>query len=207
MDDNDRDIAAILALQETASADPRTWAPDDYIYYDALSEEVRTLLHDLAPFVKYIERDGKWTLSAYEWLEAYRVATGTLYERMRVRSLEKSVTGPSDADLHDAPHLTHWLTVRDNGNRDAALVGLVTRHPILSTHWIRTSRLCGIDPEGCWARTNSRWYVLDTPSTPKDIASLLGDCAHGISAVALPLHEALSRTYREQADEGFRDEG
>lgn len=50
MDDNDRDIAAILALQETASADPRTWAPGDYIDYDALSEEVRTLLHDLAPF-------------------------------------------------------------------------------------------------------------------------------------------------------------
>lgn len=206
MDENDHDIALILALGETAPTDPLAWAPDDYFAKDVLSDDIQELFQELAPFVKYVERDGNWTLSAFEWLSAYRVVTRQLYARMHARSLEQAVTGPTNAELNNAPILTHWLTVRDNHDRDAALVGLVTGHPILSTRWIRTSRLCGIDPDGAWARTNSRWYVLDEPSTPAEIIQILGDRGNGIKAAALPLHEAISRTTREQADKGPRDD-
>jgi hypothetical protein len=42
-----------------------------------------------------------------------------------------------------------------------ALAGFAIGHPILGTQQITTSQLFAIDPNGRWARTFSRYYVLE----------------------------------------------
>ena len=203
MDPNDPDIAYILKLREVAPWDQHSTLDKGDVDAVALTDELKDLIGSLAPHVRFVERDGRWTIPASEWAAAYDATTSKLAERMRMRSLEMAANGPAAKMLQGAPCLKHWLPVKDGGDRAAALVGLVHDHPILSTCWLRTTRLCGIDPGGKWARTNSRWYRLDEPSTLEHIAKQLGDRGRAVSGVALSLEEALARTRHAQATEGF----
>ncbi|UZE46943.1 hypothetical protein ONR75_18185 [Rhodopseudomonas sp. P2A-2r] len=49
------------------------------------------------------------------------------------------------------------------------LVGEVTQHPSLGSRRIITSQVWFADPDGCWARTVSRFYRLGRPADRIDI--------------------------------------
>lgn len=70
--------------------------------------------------------------------------------------------GPTVDDLTDAPHLDHWMAMREFTGR-IVLSGDVTGHPLLRNTGIVTSQLFGIDAKAGWARTLSRWYRLGRP--------------------------------------------
>lgn len=71
-------------------------------------------------------------------------------------------TGPTPADLTNAPYLDRWMPMREFTGR-IVLFGDVTGHPILRNTGIVTSQLFGIDTRAGWARTLSRWYRLGQP--------------------------------------------
>ncbi len=70
--------------------------------------------------------------------------------------------GPTPTDLADAPHLDHWMAMREFTGR-IVLFGDVTGHPLLRNTGIVTSQLFGINAKAGWARTLSRWYRLGQP--------------------------------------------
>lgn len=206
MDPNEADIAWVLELQSVAPLDSKSWREDGFVLQDALSPELTELLQQMDVNFQEVLHDGKWIIRSNEWLTVYDLAFRKLHALMCARSPALSATGPSVADLKDAPLLTKWLTVRDKSDQNAALLGLVEKHPLLGKRWIRTSRLCGIDPNQNWARTCSRWYSLQDPISPDEMVKILGNKASGVLEAALPLREAISRTIRDQGKAGFQNE-
>ncbi|MEO9843780.1 MAG: DUF6634 family protein [Roseobacter sp.] len=206
MDHNDDDIAWILELQASAPLDSKSWFELGYIKSDAIGPELTNLFQELSVSFKEAERNGQPVISAGEWTGACRVATAKLFKRMHLRSLELAVAGPEPAVLATAPRLEKWTTVRDPGGVNCALIGYVSDHPLLSNRWLRTSRLCGLDLEQDWARTNSRWYKLGKCATPEHLVQILGNRGKGLLGAALPVREAISRTEWAQVQEGFRDD-
>jgi hypothetical protein len=66
------------------------------------------------------------------------------------------------AQLRSAPFLDlYFPVVTPFGLK---LVGEVTQHPSLGSRKIVTSQVWFADPEGCWARTVSRFYRLGRPA-------------------------------------------
>ncbi|WP_028710233.1 DUF6634 family protein [Paracoccus pantotrophus] len=76
-----------------------------------------------------------------------------------LRAIAAAETGPSEADLAQAPILSDWQAATSPGGH-VMLWGEVTDHPLLGNASITTSQLIAIDPEAGWARTASRWYRL-----------------------------------------------
>lgn len=206
MDPNDDDIAWLLELQSLAPLDSKSWLERGYIKRATIRPELIDLIWELGVSLKEAERDGQWVVLAGEWVGAYHAVTEKLYQRMRLRSLELAVEGPEPEVLATAPRLEKWTTVRERGDLDSALVGHVSGHPVLRNRWIRTSALCGLDPDQKWARTNSRWYALGRHATPEHLAQILGAKAKGLHGAAIPVHEVIARTERAQAREGFRND-
>jgi len=67
-------------------------------------------------------------------------------------------TGPTAAELKNAPVLTGWVQAT---RQEVCLTGNVGEHPLLgSCRDIRTSPLWSVHPTEGWARTYSRWYRL-----------------------------------------------
>ncbi|MCJ8141059.1 DUF6634 family protein [Falsirhodobacter halotolerans] len=79
-----------------------------------------------------------------------------------LRAIAAAETGPSEADLAQAPVLSDWKAAISPGLH-VMLWGEVTDHPLLGTASITTSQLIAIDAEAGWARTASRWYRLGRP--------------------------------------------
>jgi|JI10StandDraft_1071094.scaffolds.fasta_scaffold1317234_1 hypothetical protein len=67
-------------------------------------------------------------------------------------------TGPTEADLDEAPTLALWTHAT---TPTPCLAGYVQDHPRLGDgKLIATSMLWAINYERRWARTNTRWYSL-----------------------------------------------
>jgi hypothetical protein len=79
-----------------------------------------------------------------------------------VAALDAAETGPSEIDLTKAPKLDHWRAL-ESPSGAPILWGKASGHPRLGDIWITTSHLIAINIEQGWARTVSRWYVLETP--------------------------------------------
>lgn len=89
-----------------------------------------------------------------------------LYAKMEPRSRELGRDGPKEADLIGAASLQDWMIISEVNGRPR-LVGRPTGHPTCRGPVIVTSDLCGIDVDGRWARTISRWYRLYNQSDPE----------------------------------------
>lgn len=90
-------------------------------------------------------------------------------------ALTAAETGPSKADLAEAPVLDLWRPlVSPHGA--PILWGLASGHPRLGNTWVTTSQLVAIGPAKGWARTASRWYALARPFTDyeAEVARSLG---------------------------------
>lgn len=102
-------------------------------------------------------------------------------------------TGPTVADLTNAPHLDHWTAMREFTGW-IVLSGDVTGHPLLRNTGIVTSQSLGIDAKAGWARTLSRWYRLGRPLIPGS-----GACPFGFRPLACP--DVLATALADHADE------
>lgn len=109
--------------------------------------------------------DGQPCASHHDWQSFLHSERSRQYERMRTTSLELGKRAPSDADLATAAILTDWVPLRDPDFPGALLLGRPSNHPFCKGPISNTSRLCGIDLHGRWARTASRWYRLDRMTT------------------------------------------
>ncbi|RPE67414.1 hypothetical protein EDD53_1823 [Pacificibacter maritimus] len=202
MDPNDDDIALLQRLAEVADTDSHSWRNFGEVAKDDISEALMAELVGLAPFMKLQpDSDGRFCMSAAEWMKVYHAAKTAIFERMRHRSFELALSGPGD--LSNAPTLKLWLPVRSSVGHGVALVGLVSGHPFVGDGWIRTSPLCGLDGNGDWARSTSRWYGLMEPSTPEVLRKATGLKPDAIARAALSLPEALARLAEAQNEEGF----
>lgn len=207
MDPNDADIAWILRLEAVAPLDSWSWLKQGSVPWNSIDQDMIGMLQELNVMFKIIETEEGWVVPAQEWADACRTAMQKLHRRMKLRSLELAANGPDNSKLQFAPTLEKWTTIQGRNDLSCSLIGHVSGHPILSIRWIRTSRLCGLDPDRRWARTTSRWYRLGRYAEPEHLSRILGpEKGRGILGAALPFHQALLRTEQEQAREGFRDD-
>ncbi|WP_146180769.1 DUF6634 family protein [Thalassorhabdomicrobium marinisediminis] len=176
-----------------------------FVVADTLPDDILASLESSGRPVKYVKVDAVWCVPIEVWLSCKRRLQSELMRRMTVRSLALGRVGPSSSDLEMAPSLSHWIGVKDPAFGGAILIGQQSGHPSLKGKFINTSRLCGIDPGGNWARTATRWYRLEAPADPEDVCRLYG--APGISGSnALELADIQVLVETDQASGVEKDE-
>ena len=165
------DILAALAALACATEPPLT-DPDAPVRLADLPLAWRGYLHDEANVFADLVPPGEGEIRRADWvrvLARLRRSIETPY-RM-VESLALVERGPMDQDLARAPWLSPWMPALALGGAPV-VAGHVTGHPKLGATWMRSSLLMGLDPEGRWARTWSRWYGLGEPMTEDDLPAL-----------------------------------
>lgn len=117
-------------------------------------------------------------------------------------AIEAAETGPSEADLANAPVLSDWK-VAVPPFAHVILIGEVLGHPILGNRSITTSQLIAIHPEARWARTVSRWYRLaqPTPASMDTLARNLGLRSARAAATRFPITSFINLDEMESLDE------
>lgn len=110
---------------------------------------------------------------------------------MQPRALERGAIGPSEDDLASAPILTNWLIFGDSVQSDAYLWGTPEGHPTCKGPLMRSSPLCGLDPQGKWARTVSRWYRLERMLAIDEFVDLHGPAAAQFQERSISIDQAL----------------
>ena len=97
-----------------------------------------------------------------------RIATPVLSGRLRVLAdrLDAIRTGqaPTTADLARAPRLRDYQLAQSPVG--PVLLGEVIAHPHCGPGLVHTSPVWVLDPEGAWALTLSRFYVLEPSAGP-----------------------------------------
>ncbi|MEJ6391201.1 DUF6634 family protein [Gymnodinialimonas ulvae] len=204
MDPNERDLDLLQRLRSVRPLCAEGHDDDTVVSWDDLERGLQETFLTVAPEFEPTRIDGGLYVTAFEWVFAYEDIWRLITTRMRLRSLELAVTGPTAAELDCAPFLAGWVSVRSDGDTGAHLVGDVDAHPASIGPMIHTSPLCGIDPDAGWARTVSRWYRLGDRSTPTEFYRRWGKKAEGISAIAIETWEAQAICVAEQIEEGFR---
>jgi hypothetical protein len=139
------------------------------------------------------------------WVSCREKLIVGLMKRMTRRSLELSKVGPSTAELDLAPTLSPWSAVLDPEYGGAILVGAQNGHPTLRGRFINTSRLCGLDTEGAWARTSTRWYRLGDNASRRELCSLLYGRLGLADARMLTLSEVQAYIKADQISAGLSD--
>ena len=186
MDPNAEDLYLIEALRRATPV--MTTGSDGFCYALAKSIplEVLKAIEGLAPSMIYIELSQGTGLPVADWLSSKERLISRLMTRMTRRSLDLGTRGPMSGDLDHAPSLSPWFPICDTHYGGAILIGVQTGHPTLRGKVINTSRLCGLDADGVWARSATRWYRLGKIAERKDFTFDLSGKAslfegHGIS--------------------------
>ena len=134
------------------------------------------------------------------WLHDWQLFLSARTRRaLHALSLRLGAKGPGEADLQAAPLLSDWIAVRDPHFGGAILLGTPTGHPTCRGPLSHTSRLCGIDPSGTWARTVSRWYRLARMSNFDTLSRAHGGRIAGAADLVLTLDEVQSVIKDESA--------
>ncbi|MEJ6404079.1 DUF6634 family protein [Yoonia sp. 2307UL14-13] len=206
MDLNDADHALLDKLKSVKPVWVGGFDDGTLVRWDDIDPDLIALIRDVAPNLEPILIDGARYVLPLEWVLAAEDIWRLLTTRMRLRSLELAVIGPSKRDIVQAPVLTGWVSIRSEYGIWAHLVGEVDGHPASIGPMIRTSPLCGLDRDFSWARTVSRCYRLEDRSTPEDFHRKWGSKADGISAMAIEVWEAEAICAAVQISEGVREE-
>ncbi|MEL6464380.1 MAG: DUF6634 family protein [Pseudomonadota bacterium] len=206
MDPNDADHALLDKLRSIRPVWVDGFDDGSLVRWDEIDPNLIALIRDVAPNLEPILIDSVRYVLPLEWVLAVEDIWRLITNRMRLRSLELAVTGPNENDLAQAPVLAGWVPIKSECGTWAHLVGAVDSHPASIGPMIRTSPLCGLDPDLRWARTVSRWYRLKGRSTPEDFHRKWGRKADGISAMAIEVWEAQAICAAEQIREGIREE-
>lgn len=139
------------------------------------------------------------------WVSCREKLIVELMTRMTRRSLELSKLGPSTAELDLAPTLSPWSAILDPKYGGAILIGAQVGHPTLRGEFINTSRLCGLDTEGAWARTSTRWYRLGDRANQQELGSMLYGRVGHANALVLTRFEAQAYIKADQVSAGLSD--
>ncbi|MEJ6405174.1 DUF6634 family protein [Yoonia sp. 2307UL14-13] len=206
MDPNDNDSALLQQLKSIAPVRVDGYEGGTLVRWDDISPDLIALILEVAPKIEPFRSGSARYVLPLEWVLAVEDAWRLVAARMRLRSLELAVVGPSKSDLEHAPILFGWVPIRSEYGTQAHLVGKVDSHPAPIGPMIRTSPLCGLDREFRWARTVSRWYWLRGQSTPEDFHRKWGRKADGIGAMAIEVWEAQAICAADQISEGVREE-
>lgn len=203
MDLNTDDLILLEAVKGTK---PRFIEGSEYyVIRSSIPDDVLTAINGLAIFIKYTKVDRLWCMSFSAWLFYRDKLITELMARMRLRSLQLSLIGPTSDDLERAPLLSPWIAILDLQYGGAILVGKQTGHPVLKGQLIKTSRLCGIDGGQTWARTVSRWYRLKNPTIPENRVEQLGAKAAVFKDLMLHSRQLQAFVAKDQANAGFSD--
>lgn len=115
MDPNECDLDL---LQRLRSAQP-LWLDghDDgtVVSWDDLDRDLRETFLTVATESEPTRIDGGLYVTAFEWISAYEDVWRLITTRMRLRSLELAVAGPTVDELTSAPTLSRWVPVRSEG--------------------------------------------------------------------------------------------
>lgn len=115
--------------------------------------------------------DGEVCIWPHDW-EAFRsLMLKRAHHEMHAASLRMGAHAPGPADLAAAPLMSRWILIRDPKYGGAILLGAPSGHPTSRGPVSNTSALCGLDQDGHWARTVTRWYRLGAMSTINALAS------------------------------------
>ncbi|MEL7281502.1 MAG: DUF6634 family protein [Pseudomonadota bacterium] len=206
MDPNDADHALLEKLRSVRPLWIEGFNDGTLVRWDDIDPDLIALIREVAPNLEPILIEGARYVLPLEWVLAAEDVWRPVTNRMRLRSLELAVIGPNENDLPQAPVLSSWVPIRSEYGISAHLVGEVDAHPASIGPMIRTSPLCGLDPDFRWARTVSRWYRLENRSTPEEVYRKWGRKAEGISAMAIEVWEAQAICAAEQISQGVREE-
>ncbi len=194
MDPNDVDLAWIAELKRLDET------KDGPIPIAALPVDLHEAFEEAFPGAACPVIDGQVCIQPVDWMRFCFLQKQEAMQRMRMRSLQVAVSGPTPGDLAGAPVLSHWIAVEDLESDGATLMGSAPEHPICVGKLIMTSRLCGIAEDGSWARTISRWYRLEHPATLEAFLERHGKKGSGAPLAPLKLWQALASAAREQED-------
>lgn len=78
-----------------------------------------------------------------------------------LRAIRETERGPHPEEFEEAPLLTNWWLEPDTFFLRAG--GRCSGHPKISDPFVTTSPVIGLDQEGRWLRTQSRFYRLGQP--------------------------------------------
>jgi len=173
------------------------------IAIDTIPQALQNLFIAENPDVTFPVIDGERHIALGDWESCQHTKINEIMDRMQERSLELGMAGPGSGDLDDAPTLTHWIAIHDPDYGGAVLLGTPTGHQTCIGPLTRTSRLCGLDEAGNWARTASRWYRLSVPETADAMIERHGERFAGISSLALKMWQVQARIAYDQKRAGF----
>ena len=159
MDPNDADLALIAELKRLNGG------KDGPIPIASLSAGLQEAFERTHPLAACPMINGQVCMQPADWARFAAREKQDAMQRMRLRSLELAMVGPTPGDLAQAPILSHWIAIENPQSHGALLMGSAPDHPICVGNLIMTSYLCGIAEDGSWARTISRWYRLQEPAT------------------------------------------
>lgn len=109
---------------------------------------------------------------------------------MEAGSLVAGARGPHPDELDGAPLMSDWLIVWHPHWERLVLIGAPSGHPTCKGRVTRSSPICGIDAEGRWARTISRWYRLGAKSNLEKFSTKYGLTELGLEKVVRSLEQA-----------------
>ena len=176
-----------------------------YAVAGSIPPEIHVALEQITAEVTYVDVGEKLSLPIENWVSCREKLIVELMTRMTRRSLELSKVGPSPAELDQAPTLSPWSAILDPEYGGAILIGAQVGHPTLRGRFINTSRLCGLDTEGAWARTSTRWYRLGDNASRRELCSLLYGRVGLADALMLTPSEVQAYIKADQISAGLSD--
>jgi len=198
-----------LKLLETIRrCDPLVITDNDgasYAVAGSIPPEIHVALEQITAEVTYVDVGEKLSLPIENWVSCREKLIVELMTRMTRRSLELSKLGPSTAELDLAPTLSPWSSILDPTYGGAILIGAQVGHPTLRGKFINTSRLCGLDTEGAWARTSTRWYRLGDRANQQELGSILYGRVGLADALMLTPSEVQAYIKADQVSAGLSD--
>jgi len=154
-------LVALEALR--AAAAPPLTDPDAPVRLADLPAVWRAHLLDPPQSYHPLLPPGRMEVERADWEELLARVARELEHAFRMAGrLALAERGPTPEDLAQAPVLSPWAPALGRSG-EFVLTGHVAGHPCLGEAWIRTSVLAGLDPQGRWARSWSRWYRLGEP--------------------------------------------
>ncbi|MBM06968.1 MAG: hypothetical protein CMH88_11495 [Oceanibulbus sp.] len=205
MDPNSADLKFLETIRRCAPLVITDTDGAAYAVADSIPPEIHEAIGQLNLTVAWVEVGERLNVPVENWVSCREKLIVGLMKRMTRRSLELSKVGPSTAELDLAPTLSPWSAVLDPEYGGAILVGAQNGHPTLRGRFINTSRLCGLDTEGAWARTSTRWYRLGDNASRRELCSLLYGRLGLADALMLTLSEVQAYIKADQISAGLSD--
>lgn len=205
MDPNSADLKFLETIRRCAPLVITDTDGAAYAVADSIPPEIHEAIGQLNLTMARVDVGEGRNFPVENWVSCREKLIVELMKRMARRSLELSKVGPSSAELDLAPTLSPWSAILDPEYGGAILVGAQDGHPTLRGKFINTSRLCGLDKEGAWARTSTRWYRLGQNGSRRELCSLLYGRVGLADALRLTPSEVQAYIKADQVSAGLSD--